>query len=120
MNDKKLNAIGLIQDLEAVRQQAGLTQADLAQAAGVNRMTVSRIEAGFDPRLSTLYELIRALDMDVLLVPKALKQEVQGFIQSGGRLLGQAPGIDAPKSVVQLLAEPATSATTADRSAPRP
>ena len=45
--------------------------------------------------------------MELLLVPKALKQEVKGFIQSGGRVLGQAPGIDAPKSVVELLAEPA-------------
>jgi hypothetical protein len=44
--------------------------------------------------------------MDVLLVPKALKQEVKGFIQSGGRVVGQAPGIEAPKSVVELLAEP--------------
>ena len=105
MNKIKLNAVSLIEELEAVRTQLGMTQADLANAAGVNRMTVSRIEAGYDPRLSTLYELIRALDMDVLLVPKALKQEVKGFIQSGGRVLGQAPGIDAPKSVVELLAE---------------
>lgn len=107
MNDKKPNIISLIEELERLRTQLGMTQADLAQAAGVNRMTVSRIEAGYDPRLSTLYELIRALDMDVLLVPKSLKQEVKGFIQSGGRVIGQAPGIDAPKSVVELLAEPA-------------
>jgi DNA-binding XRE family transcriptional regulator len=107
MNDKKPNMTSLIEELEGVRTQLGMTQADLAQAAGVNRMTVSRIEAGYDPRLSTVYELIRALGMDVLLVPQSLKQEVKGFIQSGGRLLGQAPGIDAPKSVVELLAEPA-------------
>lgn len=106
MNDEKLHVISLITELEGVRTQLGMTQADLAQAAGVNRMTVSRIEAGYDPRLSTLYELIRALGMDVVLVPKSLKQEVKGFIQSGGRVLGQAPGIDAPKSVVELLAEP--------------
>lgn len=107
MNKVKHNLISLIEELEALRTQAGMTQADLANAAGVSRMTVSRIEAGYDPRLSTLYELIRALDMDVLLVPKALRQEVKGFIQSGGRVLGQAPGIDAPKSVVELLAETA-------------
>ena len=115
MKDEKLNILSLVQELEAVRQQAGLTQAELAQAAGVSRMTVSRIEAGFDPRLSTLHELVRALDMELMLVPKAIKQELQGFIQSGGRLLGQAPGIDAPKSVVQLLAEPATPAPPAAR-----
>lgn len=106
MKDEKHKAISFIEELEGIRTQLGMTQADLAQAAGVSRMTVSRIEAGYDPRLSTLYELIRALDMDVLLVPKSLKQEVKGFIQSGGRVLGQAPGIDAPKSVVELLAEP--------------
>jgi DNA-binding XRE family transcriptional regulator len=106
MNDKKPNISSLITELEGLRTQLCMTQADLAQAAGVNRMTVSRIEAGYDPRLSTLNELIRALGMDVLLVPKELKQEVKGFIQSGGRVIGQAPGIDAPKSVVELLAEP--------------
>lgn len=97
----------ILNELEIVRAQLGMTQAELAQAAGVSRMTVSRIEAGYDPRLSTLYELLRALDMELLLVPTALKQEVKGFIQSGGRVIGQAPGIDAPKSVVELLAEPA-------------
>jgi transcriptional regulator with XRE-family HTH domain len=106
IRSEKQNIISFINELEAIRIQAGMTQADLASAAGVSRMTVSRIEAGYDPRLSTLYELIRALDMDVLLVPKALKQEVKGFIQSGGRVVGQAPGIEAPKSVVELLAEP--------------
>jgi DNA-binding XRE family transcriptional regulator len=106
MYSKKHNNISLLNELEAVRIQTGMTQADLASAAGVSRMTVSRIEAGYDPRLSTLYELIRALDMDVLLVPRALKQEVKGFIQSGGRVVGQASGIEAPKSLVELLAEP--------------
>lgn len=106
INDEKPNMTSLIDELQGVRTQLGMTQADLAHAAGVNRMTVSRIEAGYDPRLSTLNELIRALGMDVLLVPKSLKQEVKGFIQSGGRVIGQTPGIDAPKSVVELLAEP--------------
>jgi transcriptional regulator with XRE-family HTH domain len=106
MNDEKHKVFSLVNELEAIRAEVGMTQADLANAAGVSRMTVSRIEAGFDPRLSTLYELVRALDMELLLVPKALKQEVKGFIQSGGRVLGQAPGIDAPKSVVELLTEP--------------
>lgn len=105
MNAKKINTLSIVQDLSAVRKQAGMQQADLAERAGVSRMTVSRVESGYDPKLSTVYELARALGMELMLVPKGLRHEVEGFIQSGGRFLAQPPGVGAPKSVVELLGE---------------
>ena len=97
----------IIQSIEGARKAASLTQEELAQRAGVSRMTVSRIEAGMDPRLSTLQELARAMGMELMLVPRALRAEVEGFLRSGGRVLGQPAGAGAPKSLVDLLDKPA-------------
>src|SRR5690606_26543652 len=97
----------LAAELETVRKASGLTQGQLAHQAGLNRMTVQRLESGsLDPRLSTVLEMARAMGMELVLVPQSLHQEVHGFIQSGGRLLGQPTGADAPASVVDLLTLP--------------
>lgn len=98
--------MSIVQDIENTRKAASLTQDGLAQRAGVSRMTVSRIEAGMDPRLSTLQELARAMGMELMLVPRALRPEVEGFLRSGGRMLGQPAGAGAPKSLVDLLDKP--------------
>ena len=94
----------LAAEFQSIRKAAGLTQAQLAEQSGLNRMTVQRLESGaLDPRVSTLLEMARAMGMDLMLVPQSLRQEVQGFIQSGGRVLGQPVGVDAPASVVDWL-----------------
>ncbi|NYT59616.1 helix-turn-helix transcriptional regulator [Alcaligenaceae bacterium] len=96
--------ISLAANLEAIRKASGLTQSQLAERAGLNRMTVQRLESGaLDPRMSTLMEMARAMGMELMLVPQSLRQEVHGFIQSGGKLLGQPTGVDAPASVVDML-----------------
>lgn len=96
-------SFSIIGDLERARKAAHLTQAELADRSGMNRMTVGRIESGLDPRLSTLQELARAMGLDLMLVPKALRPEIEGFVRSGGRVVAQPPGVGAPKSVVDLL-----------------
>ncbi|MES2634937.1 MAG: helix-turn-helix transcriptional regulator [Pseudomonadota bacterium] len=98
-----LNSTSITADLQSTRKAAHLTQEELAKRSGVNRMTVGRIESGFDPRLSTVQELARALGMELMLVPRELRREVEGFVRSGGRLLAQPPGAGAPKSVVDLI-----------------
>ena len=103
MEQKKHNTLRIVNELEAMRQARGWTQEELAAKACVSRMTVSRVESGFDPRLSTVWDLTRALGLELVLVPRELTREVQGFIQSGGRIVGQPPGVDAPKSIVDLL-----------------
>ncbi|AEG94030.1 helix-turn-helix transcriptional regulator [Ramlibacter tataouinensis] len=98
-----LHSTSIVQQLESTRKAAQLTQAELAERSGVNRMTVGRVEAGLDPRLSTVEELARALGMEIILVPKALRPEVENFVRSGGKLVAQPPGVGAPKSIVDLL-----------------
>jgi len=97
------NLLSIVRELESTRKASRLTQAELAQRSGVNRMTVGRIESGLDPRLSTVQELARAMGMDIMLVPKDLRSEIEGFVRSGGRLIAQPPGVGAPKSVVDLI-----------------
>ncbi len=61
---------GLLARLADARKAANLTQAELAERAGLSRMTVQRLESGsLDPRLSTLQELARALDMQLQALP---------------------------------------------------
>lgn len=97
------SSFSIVEDLERARKAAHLTQAELAERSGMNRMTVGRVESGFDPRLSTLQELARAMGLDLMLVPKALRPEIEGFVRSGGRVVAQPAGVGAPKSVVDLL-----------------
>jgi len=50
----------------------GLKQQDLAEQAGLSRMTVQRIESGaIDPRLSTLAEMARVLGLELVAVAAA-------------------------------------------------
>ena len=76
----------LIQQLEAMRKAANLSQEDLATNAGLSRMTVQRREAGLiDPRLSSVLAIARTLNVELTLVPVVLKDELESFVRSGGR-----------------------------------
>lgn len=94
----------LITSLTLARKAAQLTQAQLAERAGLSRMTVQRLEGGdLDPRYSTLAEMARVLGMDLIAVPSSLRPSLQAFVQAGGKFLGQPEGVDAPPSVVDSL-----------------
>jgi len=57
---------GRLHPLAAWRKAVGLTQAQLAEKAGVRGATISDIEQGrIDPRLSTLRALADALGVDL-------------------------------------------------------
>lgn len=104
---KSINIImstDLIPTLAAARKAHQMTQAQLAERAGLSRMTVQRTEGGdLDPRYSTLAEMARVLGMDIIAVPSSLRPSLEAFIQAGGKFLGQPEGVDAPPSVVDGL-----------------
>lgn len=93
--------------LEQVRRAQNKSQQQLAQMTGINRMTISKIEnEQTDPRLSSIYELARALGMELMLIPKSIKPQLESIIRSNGRVVGQPEGVDAPVSIVtQLIKE---------------
>lgn len=62
----------LIDQLTQARKAAQMTQADLAERAGLSRMTVQRLESGaMDPRLSTLSEMARVLALEFHARPRS-------------------------------------------------
>lgn len=63
--------------VRVVRQRAGLSQAQLAERAGVANETISRLERGsFEPSLSTLIAVADVLEVDLdSLVGRATESE---------------------------------------------
>lgn len=93
----------LLHQLRIARSASRRTQADIALKAGISRATLSRIENLEDVRLSTVEVLARELGLSLVLVPTSLVPELENFIQSGGKMLGQQAGIEAPESVISTL-----------------
>ena len=55
------------QSLKQMRLNKNMTQADLAMMAGLNRVTISRMESGRAATLLTVVQVLRALDrLDIL------------------------------------------------------
>src|ERR1035437_8582989 len=64
------------------REKRGWTQRDLASRVGLTQTHISGIESGkIVPRYDTLLELVRILDRDLLMVPRALVPVVQSLIR---------------------------------------
>ena len=56
--------------LAEIRKEAGLTQADLAEALGIKQPSLSKLEAQEDMHISTLRRIIKALGGELELVAK--------------------------------------------------
>jgi transcriptional regulator with XRE-family HTH domain len=85
--------------LKQARTAKGLSQAALARRAGVPQSHISRIETtGVDLRLSSLAELARALDLELMLVPRKAVPAARSLIRQTQR--GSAP--EAPRSAYTL------------------
>jgi transcriptional regulator with XRE-family HTH domain len=87
---KPLRLEGLPEDmrraLKEVREKRGWTQRELASRLGLTQTHISGIESGkIVPRYDTLLELVRILDSDLLMVPRALVPVVQSLIRDHAR-----------------------------------
>lgn len=70
--------------IRLAREGRGLRQQDLAARIGLRQRQISDLErAAMDPRLSTIQNVARALDLEVMLVPRHLIATVEG-LQRGG------------------------------------
>jgi transcriptional regulator with XRE-family HTH domain len=83
---KALRLEGLPADLRRVlkeaREKRGWSQRDIATRLGLTQTHISGIESGkIVPRYDTLLELVRTLDRDLLMVPRALVPVVQSLVR---------------------------------------
>ncbi len=70
----------LTEALKAARVNKKLSQRQLSKAKGLPQAQISRIENGVvDLKASTLIELARALDLEVMLVPRRQVPTVKGL-----------------------------------------
>ena len=84
-----------IDALRRIRQERRLSIRGLAERAGVSYVTLARIETGvYDPRLSTLQKLAKALKVNVAQVigdqpfqPLTSKGDKYGLNKTKGRVL---------------------------------
>jgi len=85
----------IVAALKAARTEKGLTQRDLSRLVGLPQSHISKIETGaVDIQLSSLIELARVLDLEVMPIPRKLVPAVQSVVRSGESLaLVQAENI---------------------------
>lgn len=71
----------LIAQAREVREASGLSQRTLSERAGLTQSHISQIESGkMEPGLSSFIDMTRALDLEVMLVPKKLVPAVLGLV----------------------------------------
>lgn len=70
--------------LRRQRQRKALTQQQLAEKLGLHQRQISDLERGVvDSRLSTVQNVARALDLELLLVPRELIPSVEALLRPG-------------------------------------
>ena len=61
----------LVREYAYLRKLKGLTQAEVAERAGISRTNISRFESGeYNPKLEMLVKLATAMDLDILVTLK--------------------------------------------------
>lgn len=71
--------------LRSARRARGLSQQELAARLGLRQRQISDLERGaVDMRLSTIQNVARALDLELMLVPRTLISAVEAMQRAGG------------------------------------
>jgi transcriptional regulator with XRE-family HTH domain len=84
LKPKRLNGLpeAMREELIEARHERGWSQEELGKRLGLPQMHISGIETGkIVPRFDTLLDLVRGLDRDLLMVPRALVPAVQALVR---------------------------------------
>lgn len=74
----------LFEVLREARLSRHLTQQELARKLGLRQRQISDLErAAMDPRLSTIQNVARALDLELMLIPRHLISALEGLQRAG-------------------------------------
>ena len=73
----------LISQTREVREASGVSQRMLSERAGLTQSHISQIESGkMEPGLSSFINMARALDLELMIVPKKLAPAVLGLVKA--------------------------------------
>lgn len=101
------DARALFDVLREARLNRQLSQHELAGKLGWHQRQISDVErAAVDPRLSTIQNVARALDLELMLIPRHLISAVEGLQRSGG---------DSAKQPMYALGEDDAESDLADQ-----
>jgi transcriptional regulator with XRE-family HTH domain len=82
----------IAESLREGRLLRAMKQADLAQKLGMRQSQISNLERGsVDPRLSTVQDVARVLDFELMLVPRQFVPVVKGLVDVTGRPTDERP-----------------------------
>jgi transcriptional regulator with XRE-family HTH domain len=103
--------------IKAARTHKGLSQRALSEKIGIPQGHLSKIENGeVDPRLSSAIEIARALDYEVIIIPRALLPAI-GALKQGAAETAQ-PNDENVRLAIQKLAQVNTDAAKLARTFP--
>lgn len=72
---------GIVESLVAARKSKGLSQSEMARRLDVPQSYISRLESGkLDMRLSSLIDIARYLNLEIMLVAEPMATTVQALI----------------------------------------
>ena len=72
----------IIKALKSARLEKKLKQYELGSKLGLPQSHISKIEQGVtDPRLSTVTDMARVLDQELVLVPRAMLRVIKAIIR---------------------------------------
>ena len=68
----------MVREYIYLRKLKGLTQAEVAERAGISRTNVSRFESGgYNPILEMLVKLATAMDLEILVTLRTKKNDTE-------------------------------------------
>lgn len=88
----------VISTLQEARTVAGLSQRALSEKSGLSQSHISQIESGtLEPGLSKLIQMARALDLEVVLIPRKLVPAIRTLA------MGSRPARQSPTSALKEI-----------------
>lgn len=82
IQERNIRYLPILQALKARRIEKRWSQRDLAQKIGTPQSHLSKIESGLtDPRLCSLIELARTLELELMLIPRSLAPAVRAIVR---------------------------------------
>ena len=85
----------IIARLKKAREDKGLSQRALSSKIAIPQSHISKIEAGdVDIKLSSLVEIARSLDLELMLIPREKATLVNNIIENNGENSSPAYSLD--------------------------